>query len=411
MNKILIIAWHEYLTNVRRGGFIFVTALFPAMGLIALLVTAFFSGQAANFFQTTFAPQGQRTAIVDRSGLYTQVPPQYAGRFVLMPDEVAAKSALLAGQVNSYVVIPRDYVTSGKITSYAMGGLTSATSGDSGALRGFLVFGLVAGKVDPDLAARASAPVHLTPVTLDKNGNPSGGTDTLSFVSGFIVPYFLSILLVISIFTSSSYLLRSISEEKETRVIEIVLSSVSATQLLGGKVIGLGAVGLTQIAVWIMSAFLLSGGLGVVAAGVAISLNPGTFLLAGVYFLLGFLVFGVVMAAAGAIGTSMRESQQIAGIFSFAAAIPYMLSGFLFANPNATIARVLSYFPLTAPTMMMLRLPLGDVPAVDIVGSIAVLLVSIPVLLWAGAKVFRMGLLMYGKRPAARQILRAIRQA
>jgi ABC-2 type transport system permease protein len=113
----------------------------------------------------------------------------------------------------------------------------------------------------------------------------------------------------------------------------------------------------------------------------------------------------------GAMGTTMRESQQLAGIFSMAVAIPMMISGFLFANPNATLARALSWFPLTAPTMMMMRLPLAEVPVVDVVGSILVLIVSIPALLWAGAKVFRLGLLMYGKRPTLAQIVSALREA
>jgi ABC-2 type transport system permease protein len=94
----------------------------------------------------------------------------------------------------------------------------------------------------------------------------------------------------------------------------------------------------------------------------------------------------------------------LAGIFSFFAAIPYMLSGFLFANPNILVARVLSFFPLTAPTMMMLRLPLAEVPWVDVVGSIAVLIAFIPLALWVGTKLFRVGLLIYGQRPSLREI-------
>ncbi|MBN1979144.1 MAG: hypothetical protein JW918_17240 [Anaerolineae bacterium] len=86
------------------------------------------------------------------------------------------------------------------------------------------------------------------------------------------------------------------------------------------------------------------------------------------------------------------------------AAVPYMISSFLFANPNVTLARVLSYFPLTAPTMMMLRLPLAEVPWIDVVGSIVLLLISIPAALWAGSKLFRVGLLIYGKRPTMKEI-------
>ena len=93
------------------------------------------------------------------------------------------------------------------------------------------------------------------------------------------------------------------------------------------------------------------------------------------------------------------------------AAIPLMVGGFMFTNPNMTFVRVLSWFPLTAPTMMLLRLPMAEVPTVDVVGSIVMLIISIPIILWAGSKLFRMGLLMYGKRPSLRQIARALRQA
>jgi len=139
--------------------------------------------------------------------------------------------------------------------------------------------------------------------------------------------------------------------------------------------------------------------------------RPEVFILGLVYYLLGLLVYAVLMGAVGALGTTMQESQQLAGIFSLMAAIPLMLSGFMFANPNMPLLRALSWFPLTAPTMTLLRLAMTEVPAVDIVGSIVVLLVSIPAVLWAGAKVFRMGLLMYGKRPSLAQVVRALREA
>ena len=122
--------------------------------------------------------------------------------------------------------------------------------------------------------------------------------------------------------------------------------------------------------------------------GVVIALNPLTFLLAVIYFILGYLLYAVIMATAGSLGTSMRESQQIAGLFSFVAAIPWMVNGFLFVNPNMLVARVLSYIPLTAPMMMMLRLAIGQPPIEDIVGSIVVLIISVPIFLWAAQKFF-----------------------
>jgi len=117
------------------------------------------------------------------------------------------------------------------------------------------------------------------------------------------------------------------------------------------------------------------------------------------------------MAVAGSMGTTQRESQQISGIFSLFAAIPFMVIGILFSNPDAPIAIVLSYFPLTSPVMMLLRLGFSEVPPVQIAISLVLLVIGIVFSLWAGAKVFRVGLLMYGKRPSLKDLALAFKQA
>ena len=409
------IAWHEYITNVRRPGFIFATLLIPALGLIGLIIATFFSGQASSFLRDQFVPQDQQPiGVVDASGLYVPIAPRFAERFTAFPDVEAARQALVQREIDGYLVIPTDYVTTGKVDVFTRegGGFSGAIAVDSDEVNPFLLNGLLAGKVDEPVLDRVRDPSDLNRVTLDETGKPaSDETNPFSFVGGFIASFAVSLVLFISIFTSSSYLLRSVSEEKENRVMEVVLSSVSASDLLAGKVIGLGALGLTQVGVWLLSGVALTGGLGALAMGALAVLNPGTFVLALVYFLLGYLLFGTLMATAGSLGTSMRESQQIAGVFSFAAAVPWMLNGFIIANPNMLLARVLSWFPLTAPMMMMLRLPYGDVPAIDIIGSIALLVVTVPLVIWGGSKVFRTSLLVYGKRLSAKEIWSALRQA
>ncbi len=130
-----------------------------------------------------------------------------------------------------------------------------------------------------------------------------------------------------------------------------------------------------------------------------------------VYYLLGYTLYSILMAGVRALGATTQESQKLAGIFSFFAAVPYMVSGFLFVNPNMLVARILSFFPLTAPTMMIMRLPLAEVPWIDVAGSIVILLLSIPAALWAGAKLFRVGLLIYGKRPTVKEIWLILRGA
>jgi ABC-2 type transport system permease protein len=142
-----------------------------------------------------------------------------------------------------------------------------------------------------------------------------------------------------------------------------------------------------------------------------IKLSLTTIVLAVVYFMLGYLLFATLMAVAGSMGTSMRESQQISGIFSVGAALPYIALNLVFTNPGSPILLALSYFPLTSPVMMLIRLGFGPIPASQVAISLALLVVGLALSLWAGAKVFRVGLLMYGKRPGLRDLARAFRQA
>lgn len=415
LRKVWIVARHEFLTNVRRAGFIIMTAIVPLLGIVVLLIGTLFAGQAqqlGQLIERQFEVGDQPIGVVDRSGFFSSVMEGYQEDFVAYASEAAAEEDLKAEKVSRVLVIGEDYVDTGRVVALSVGsGFGAAAVGDSSRVRAFLVDHLLVGEVDAALRARAASPIFAEPKVISSAGKTQG-EGAWGFVFTFIVPYFLSMLLVMTIFFSSGYLLQSVAEEKESRVVEIVVSSIRPMELMAGKVIGLGALGLTQVLIWMVSA----GGFGIGAvallAATGAAVIPLRVLILGVvYYLLGYTLYAILMASIGALGTTMRESQQLAGIFSFFAAVPYMLSGFLFATPNAALPRVLSYFPLTAPTMMMLRLPLAEVPWIDVVGSIVLLLLAIPAALWVGAKLFRVGLLIYGKRPTVREIWMILRGA
>lgn len=408
--KIWTIARHEYLTNVRRTGFIVMTAIVPALGVIGLVLTALLlpRGDAvADWLERQFDVGRKPIGVVDRSGYFTPILPEYQGAFVLYEDPEAAEADLRADELQVVLVISEDYLETGEVTALTRESFGEAAIADSARVRTFLITHLLAGRVDPALGRRAADPLEgLQTRILSGTGQERGG----GMVFTFLVPYFLAIFLIMTIFSSSGYLLQSVAEEKENRIVEIIISSVRPTELMAGKVLGLGALGLTQVLIWLGSAWGFTGGMATLLAMVGnIGIPARVFILGVVYYLLGYLLYAVLMAGVGALGTTMRESQQLAGIFSFIAVIPYMLASFVMVNPNAPLARVFSFFPLTAPTMMMLRVPLGEVPWVDVAGSIGVLLLSIPAALWFGAKLFRVGLLIYGKRPTMREVWRILR--
>jgi len=411
MRKVFIVARQEYLTNVRRVGFIVMTLLVPLMGAVGLFVAAFFGGEAASFFASTFVPEEGNIGIVDGLGAFTPLLPKYEEQFTLYPDQTEGRAAVRDKVIASLLVIGDDYLETGKVTIITReGGFSAAVLEDSETMQAFFVDHLLQDEVDPQVRARVADPIEPVLVSLEAEAEPEGGP--LAIILNMMVSYFLGILLIMTIFVTSGYLLQGVTKEKTSRVMEIILSSVTAQELLAGKVLGLGALGLTQIVIWLGSSVALSGGtVGLLGIALPLLVRPQVLVLGVVYYILGFLVYAVLMGGVGALGTTQQESQQLAGIFSFLAAIPLMVGGFMFTNPNMIIVRVLSWFPLTAPTMMLLRLPMTEVPLVDVVGSLAMLVIAIPVILWVGSKIFRMGLLMYGKRPGLRQVFHALRQA
>ena len=411
MRAILLVAWQELIVNLRRPSFIIMTLLIPALGLIALLASSLFGGELGTFFEEQFVNQ-KVVGYVDQSGLIKADLPGYEGQFAAYADESQARAALLAKEIDSYFVLPADYVQSGMVLVYSMGGgFSSFVAADTEVLPRFLVDQLLAGRVDPAIQTRARTPANIVPVTLDEKGEVDTES-AFSWLGDFVVPYLFSILFIMAIFTTSGFLLQSVSTEKEGRIIEILLSSISPTQLLAGKILGLGALGLGQMLFWLGSAAaLLSATVAIFAMVGAIKLSLTTIVLAVVYFVLGYLLFATLMAVAGSMGTSMRESQQISGIFSMGAALPYIAISLVFSNPGSPILVALSYFPLTSPVMMLIRLGFGPVPAGQVAISLALLVAGLAFSLWAGAKLFRVGLLMYGKRPGLKDLARAFKQA
>jgi ABC-2 type transport system permease protein len=206
-------------------------------------------------------------------------------------------------------------------------------------------------------------------------------------------------------------MLSGLVDEKENRLIEVLLSSVSTRQLLTGKVLGLGAAGLIQVAVWLVSLPLLLNLASSTFGGFFSAIQlPANFIVLGlVYFILGYLLFVVVAAGIGAISTNTQEGQQLITVLTVPVFIPFWFGSLLFLFPNNPIWVVLTIFPITAPVTTMLRLGVSGIPAWQLAVSIVVLGLSIVGVLFVAIRVFRTYLLMYGKRPSWGEIIQNLR--
>ena len=407
MNKTILILKHEFGQTIKRKSFIIMTLAFPVLALIAIGVFVFIQG-----IERPPTP-GEEVTIgyVDEVGRFNDYTSQPGGiTLTAYPTQEEAAGALLSGDISEYFIISKDYLSTGIMTRYTLERELEPPGETRWAIKSFLVSNLLQGRTSPEITERVKSPLALVSTRLDETGEVA--TDQGGF-GAFIVPYLFAILLMMAIFTSSGFLLQGLGEEKENRIMEILLSSVSARQLLTGKVLALGAAGLVQILAWLLSVMFLVRLASTTIGGFPGTLQiPGNLLILGVvYFILGYLLFAVLMAGVGAVATTAREGQQLSMIFTMSAIIPFIIAPFIMEKPDHIVTQVLTLFPITAPITMMIRLGLTDIPTWELIVSITLLVVSIIGALLLAAKVFRTFLLMYGKRPRLGEIIRCLREA
>jgi ABC-2 type transport system permease protein len=225
------------------------------------------------------------------------------------------------------------------------------------------------------------------------------------FLQTFFSSYVIIMMLMFLVLTSGQLLIRSVVEEKSNRLIEILMSSCSANDLMVGKIVGLSGLGILQVMLWAAIAFSISARFGTSLFQVE------TFLIALVYFLLGYLLYAAIFVAAGSPVTTEQEAQQITSYVSLMLIFPVVLAMPVMQNPDSTIVKVLSFIPIFTPSFMVMRLPI-QMPALwEILGTILVLILSVWGMMWAAGKIFRTAILVYGKRPTLGELYRWLRAA
>jgi len=399
MNKTFLIFKHEFLHTIKRTGFIILTFALPVLALLAIGVFQLISGITKPPTEVT------RIGYVDEAGGFDQFTTQENITLVRFDTPEAATQSLIKKDINEYFVVPSDYIPTGIISRYTVQKEVTPPPATATAIKNFLSSNLLAGKVPATTVARIEAPLNLVTITLTATGNVATEQGGLA---NLVVPGVFGILLALALSFSSAYMLQGLGEEKENRLMEILLSSISTRQLINGKVLGIGAAGLLQVVVWVVSIpFLLNLASSSIGGFISTIRIPANFLVLGVtYFILGYLLFAVLSAGIAAISTTVREGQGLASIFTLSAIAPFWFYSLLMLFPNSPVWVVFSIFPFSAPVLVMLRLGMTGVPAWQLSVSIAVLVLSIVGGLLLTAKLLRTYILMYGKRPNLGEIFR-----
>lgn len=407
MKKTLLILKNELITALTRKSFLLTLVLLPLTSFIILLVVSGLqkSGQDTSaMLEKLFVPASPSSAegFVDNSGLMKVIPDEIANALIRYNTEEDARAALNAGLISAYFIVPDDYLEKGDVFYIRPDFNPMGSTQQSSSIKSLIAFNLSGG--NPALAYRLQDPINAIEVSLS-NQEQRDSDHWLTF----FLPYIITFLFYIVILTSSSLLLNSISTEKQNRVMEILLTSLTPSQVLTGKIIALGVVGLLQTVVWLGAGLLMLRYSGRAFALSAAFQLPLSIMVWGVlFFIFGYAVYASLMAGIGALVPSLREASQLTTVVILPMIIPLVFISALINTPNSPLSVFLSIFPLTAPVSMMTRLSATQVPFWQ--ASLALLLLALTAvfLVRASASLFKAQNLLTGQTFTVAGFLKAL---
>jgi ABC-2 type transport system permease protein len=254
--------------------------------------------------------------------------------------------------------------------------------------------------VNPDLIKSSLNKIQVSEVTI-KKGNKAHKSD---FLTEFLSSIIFIMLLLMMIIYSGQMLVRSLVEEKSNRLIEILISSCSPEELLAGKILGLSALGLFQMFIWACIGIALAGSSVIPSS----AFNNISIML--VYFILGFLFYTALFVGIGSIVTTEQEAQLLTSYLSLILVLPIAISAFAITNPNSVFVQVLSFIPFTIPSVMLLKINIINVPVPEIVSTVIIMVLSIYFTILVASKIFRIGILSYGRKPSLKELISWIKE-
>lgn len=394
-SKTRIVAISEFMTNVKRKEFIILTFLLPLILVMSMIIPL--------FFIQTVSYQKETLGVVDESGIVFPILKERYNDYIIKEIASAneARELLENNDISSYIVIPNDFLKIGKASYYSKVQLSSFSSANINLeriLSDIVIESLLEDKgVSNEIINKVKNPIEMERITVTKKGEEV--ETPFSFVGNYLLPLFL----FMSIMNAGGYLLNGIIEEKENKVVEVLLSTISPNELLSGKILGLGGLGIVQVGIWISGIVIITSFLKIPL----VSLEKGILIM--LFFVLGYLFYSSVFAMIGSISTSTRDSQQISAVVSFLVFIPLLLFFGIVQNPNMVFIRIFGMIPPFIPTIMMMRILLSEVPLINIIVSIIILSVSLIFSARLASKIFKIGILMYGKKPSVSELIRWIR--
>jgi ABC-2 type transport system permease protein len=399
MHNFWLIAKHEYLNTVMRRGFLILLAAVP-LGIVALIGMGILVASMGK--NTTPIGYVDQAGILDPS-LHAALP-DADERIHIRPfaDEEAARAALEQGQIQAFYVFPVDYLSSLRTDVYFLEDPPNTDARQD--LDDFVRLNLVS-SLSPEVQKRL-----LDGPTVTVHDIANKRTFSQSEIANILLPFVATFLFFFATMSSAGYMLGVVASEKENRTVEVMMTSVTPEQLIGGKTLGLLAASLTQLGVYLLVAAI---GLQVAGAYVPelqqVEMPWGYLGVMALFFFPSYALITGMMVALGAAVTEMEQGQQAAGMLNLLFVLPLFVLPVLFSNPSHPLIVAFTLFPTTSFLTISLRWGLGTVPWWQIGLSWVLLVTTAALSIWAAARVFRAGMLRYGKPLSLKAVLAAVR--
>ena len=407
MGQVLNIIKWEFINRIKTKLFIFTTFILPLLiGGMTYLPTILMDLEPENSTNVGLVYNDDISFLVKRfqnktynSLILQNGLPQF--RFIRYDLEKEALDSVVNNKIDAYMYIPNSILDTGKVSyfSQSLSNIKIYTSLRRVLNQLVIEQRMLNQNIDVALVSSLSKKIDFETFELDNFGEASKGNE----LSSFLVPYLFLMILFMTVFMSGQLLLRSVMEERTSRTIEILLCSVTPDELMKGKILGLGALGMVQ-----MVFYLTVGLLATKYKGWAV-IEYSQIPLFLIYFITGYLFYAAIFAAMGTFFTSEQEAQQSSGIISVIAVLPIAFASYFITNPGSSFTIASSYFPPLTPFMMIIRLGTESVGINEIFLTTVLMILSCWFLLKISGKIFRTAILLYGKKITIKEVFNWIR--
>jgi ABC-2 type transport system permease protein len=420
MHKIWLVIKREYSTRVKTKGFVIGTLVVPLIGIATVLLVAFLashrSDQVVRIAIVDNAGGLAETAVRSLKGTLANGKPQFTvSESVDRPPSPTAvqqglRTRINSGALDAYLVIPADLSQSFELHTRNPGNFAVLAPLTAAVNQALIEARLRARGIHVEDVNEIARAADLKVIKVSQSGESVERGQTLGVAIGLVILLYMS-LLMYGIIT-----MRSVLEEKTTRTMEVLISSVRPFELLAGKILGVAGVAFTQFLIWIVSLGLLLSYGSVMAAMFnpdssfpAIRLPASLLVWVVLFFFGGYFLYSAMFAAIGAACSTEQDAAQLQWLAMGPLVFTMMVYWMVLSDPSSTISIVLSEIPFFAPVLMPLRISVQTVPIWQAALSVVLLLLATLGVMYASAKVYRIGVLMYGKRPTLPELVRWVR--